>query len=561
MDPFVEATWLPESLASRADQVFPRLTQAQIERAASHGRQRPTTVGEILMEAGQPYSVFFILVSGKVEVVRPSAEADAQVTIFGVGQFNGEINLLSGRRSLGTARVTEAGEIIELDRAQLLALIQADAELSEIIMRAFILRRVALFARRIGDVVVIGSLFCGDTLRVKEFLNRNGHPYQYIDLDHEAEVQELLDRFDIQPGDIPVVVCRGEVVLRTPTNEQIADCLGFNDAINLTQTRDVVVVGAGPAGLAAAVYAASEGLDVLVLEHTAPGGQAGSSSKIENYLGFPNGISGQELAARAYNQAQKFGAQFAIAKGATKLQCDGHNYAIQLRDDTTVRARTIIIASGAQYRKLPIENLHQFEGLGIYYAATFMESQLCRAEEVIVVGGGNSAGQAAVFLARTAQRVHLFVRSDGLAESMSRYLILRIEEDPAITLRTNTEILALEGTDHLERVRWRNNKSGAEETHSIRHVFLMTGADPCTDWLDGCVLVDAKGFIKTGPDLSSDELAAAHWPLARPPYLLETSRPGVFAVGDVRGGNPKRVASAVGEGSVAITFVHNVLRE
>jgi thioredoxin reductase (NADPH) len=350
-------------------------------------------------------------------------------------------------------------------------------------------------------------------------------------------------------------------VLRNPSNQQIAKCLGFNDAIDQTHLRDLVIVGAGPAGLAAAVYGASEGLDVLVLESNAPGGQAGSSSRIENYLGFPTGISGLELTGRAYAQAQKFGAQVMIAKGATKLTCDPHPYAVQMEDGARVAARALIIATGAEYRKPTLENVAQFEGAGVYYGATPMEAQLCAGEEVIVVGGGNSAGQAAVFLAQAAARVQMLVRGAGLADTMSRYLIRRIEENPAIVLRTHAEIVALEGDRHVERARWRDNQTGRLETNNIRHVFMMTGAVPNTAWLERCVALDHKGFIKTGPELSPEDLAAAGWPLTRPPYLLETSRPGVFAVGDVRGGNIKRVASAVGEGSIAIAFVHQVLHQ
>jgi thioredoxin reductase (NADPH) len=313
--------------------------------------------------------------------------------------------------------------------------------------------------------------------------------------------------------------------------------------------------------LAAAVYGASEGLDVLVLESNSPGGQAGSSSKIENYLGFPTGISGQDLAGRAYTQAQKFGAQVLIAKDAKGLACDRRPYAIETDNGQRVPARTVVIATGARYRKLPLENLSQFEGAGVYYGATHLEAQLCGGEEVIVVGGGNSAGQAAVFLAQTARRVFMLVRSSGLTESMSRYLIRRIEDSPTIVLRTNTEITALEGIDHLERVSWRDKRSGTIETHNIGSVFSMTGAVPNSSWLNECVALDAQGFIKTGSDLSREDLAAAHWPLARAPYLLETSLPGVFAVGDVRGGNFKRVASAVGEGSIAVAFVHQVLNQ
>jgi len=551
----------PLTLSSGVERMFPTLTPAQVKRIAAHGKQRSIRSGEVLIEAGARVVPFFVVTAGRVEVVRPSGSTETLVAVHGPGQFTGEVNMLSGRPALVRSRTIESGEVIELDHEHLLALVQTDSELSELIMRAFILRRVELIARGFGNVVLLGSNHCAGTLRVKEFLTRNGHPYSYIDLDRDAGVQDLLDRFQVTAADVPVLICRGEVVLRNPTNQQIAGCLGFNEAIDETQIRDVVIVGAGPAGLAAAVYAASEGLDVLVLETNAPGGQAGSSSKIENYLGFPTGISGQALAGRAYTQARKFGAQVIIATGAKRLVCDRKPYAIEMDDNMRVLARTIIIATGAEYRVPTIENLSEFKGVGVYYGATFMEAQLCRGEEVVVMGGGNSAGQAAVFLAQTAKRVHMLVRGSGLAESMSRYLIRRIEQNPAIILRTNTEIVALEGSNHLERVRWRNDQTGSIETHDIRHVFVMTGAVPSTDWLVGCVALDAKGFIKTGPDLSQDDLAAASWPLATPPHLLETSLPGVFAVGDVRGGNTKRVASAVGEGSIAISFVHQVLSE
>jgi len=551
----------PLTLSSGVERMFPTLTPAQVKRIAAHGKQRSIRSGEVLVEAGARVVPFFVVTAGRIEVVRPSGDTATLVAVHGPGQFTGEVNMLSGRPALVRSRTIESGEVIELDREQLLALVQTDSELSELIMRAFILRRVELIARGFGNVVLLGSNHCAGTLRVKEFLTRNGHPYSYIDLDRDAGVQDLLDRFQVTAADVPVLICRGEVVLRNPTNQQIAGCLGFNEAIDETQIRDVVIVGAGPAGLAAAVYAASEGLNVLVLETNSPGGQAGSSSKIENYLGFPTGISGQALAGRAYTQARKFGAQVIIATGAKRLVCDRKPYAIEMDDNMRVLARTIIIATGAEYRVPTIENLSEFKGVGVYYGATFMEAQLCRGEEVVVMGGGNSAGQAAVFLAQTAKRVHMLVRGSGLAESMSRYLIRRIEQNPAIVLRTNTEIVALEGSNHLERVRWRNDQTGSIETHDIRHVFVMTGAVPSTDWLVGCVALDAKGFIKTGPDLSQDDLAAASWPLATPPHLLETSLPGVFAVGDVRGGNTKRVASAVGEGSIAISFVHQVLSE
>ena len=542
------------------DQVFPGLTPAQLARVAARGRRREIADGEVLVEAGDHLVPFFVVARGEVEIVQPSAAGETVVTVHHPGEFTGEVNMLSGRRSLVQARAKGAGVVVELDHEQLLSLVHTDGELGEIIMRAFILRRLELIANDLGDVVLIGSQHSAGTLRIKEFLSRNGNPYAYIDLDTDTGVQELFDRFGVTADDVPVVICRGDIVLRNPENARIAACLGLNAAIDQAQLRDVVVVGAGPAGLAAAVYAASEGLDVLVIEANAPGGQAGTSSRIENYLGFPTGISGQKLAARAYDQAQKFGAQVLVARGATALRCDRRPYVVELDDGPSVSARTIIIATGAEYRQLPIQNLARFHGSGVYYAATAMEAELCRDQEVIVVGGGNSAGQAAVFLSRFARRVRILVRGDGLAASMSRYLIRRIEGNPAIELKTGTEVTAVHGDQHLERVTWRET-NGASDSQPVRHLFMMTGAVPATGWLQGCVATDASGFIRTGPELQPEELAAAGWPGGRAPFLLETSLPGVFAVGDVRGGNVKRVASAVGEGSIAVAFVHQVLHE
>ena len=543
------------------DRTFPLLTPAQIERVATHGRLRRVEAGEVLLAVGKKIPEFFVLKSGTIEIVQPTRHTDVLLGVLRPGQFTGEVSILSGRRSLVTLRAGEPGELIAVDRDELLKLVQTDAELSEIFVRAFLLRRVELIERGRGDVVMVGSNHSSDTLRIKEFLTRNAHPYVFLDPDKDTDVQELLDQFEFSMADIPVLICRGMTVLRNPSNREIADCLGFNEEIDQTHVRDVVIVGAGPSGLAAAVYAASEGLDVLVVEANSPGGQAGTSSRIENYLGFPSGITGQELTARAYTQAQKFGADIVVAEGVSGLNCARNKaYTVKIDDREQISTKTVIIASGAEYRKLPLENISRFEGAGIYYGATFIESQLCDGEEVIVVGGGNSAGQAAVFLAQTARKVYVLIRSRGLADTMSRYLIRRIEESPEIVLMPCTEISNLEGDDHLERVSWRTN-NGPVETHDIRHVFVMTGAAPSTSWLNGCLTLDERGFIKTGSDLSVDELRAASWPLTRPPHLLETSRPGIFAVGDVRAGNIKRVASAVGEGSIAVSFVHQALQE
>ncbi|HZY98604.1 MAG TPA: FAD-dependent oxidoreductase [Candidatus Baltobacteraceae bacterium] len=547
-------------LAARREDVFPSLTDAQIERVERYGRRRKVVAGEVLIEQGSPSIPFFVILEGEIEAVLPTDMEKRLVTIGGRGQFNGEVNTLSGRGAIFRIQVSKPGEFIELDRQQMMALVQNDAEIGEIIMRAFIFRRLGFLKAGVGDAVLIGSMHSAGTVRIKEFLMRNGHPYNYLDLEHDTEVERLMTTFHVSANEIPVVICRGTTVLRNPTNRELADCLGFNESVDRKHIRDLVVIGAGPAGLASAVYGASEGLDVLVIESNAPGGQAGSSSRIENYLGFPTGVSGEELAARAFTQAEKFGAEILIDR-AVRLHCERQPYGVAVEGGEEIPTRAIVIAGGAQYRKPPLENLERFENLGIYYGATNVEWKLCKDAEVIVVGGGNSAGQAAVYLSQTAKRVYVLVRAAGLAESMSRYLSRRIERTPNIELRTRTEITALLGDESLERVRWENGETGAIEEHAIEHVFMMTGASPSTSWLGGCVALDAKGFVKTGAELTDEDLATARWPVARRPYIFETSLPGVFAVGDVRDGSMKRVASAVGEGSVAISFVHQVLAQ
>ena len=467
--------------------------------------------------------------------------------------------MISGRRSLMRGRVTAAGEFLEMSSSQLRTLVAQDAGLSEIFMRAFILRRVRLINRGQGNVILMGSRHSANTLRLREFLTRNGHPFTYADLDADSGSQEMLDHFHVTLEEIPIVVCNNRTVLRSPSIQELAGCLGLNAHITASEVLDLVIVGAGPSGLAAAVYGASEGLDVLVIEAESPGGQAGSSSKIENYLGFPMGISGQELAGRAAAQAQKFGAKVLIANNVTKLDCERRPYGLSVDGGQVIRARAVVIASGAQYKKPKLENLIKFEGQGVYYGATYIEAQLCGSADSIVVGGGNSAGQAAVYLSQTS-KVHMLVRSGQLSDTMSRYLIRRIEENPAIELHYDTEIVSLDGDAQLERVTWRNKNTGETSTHDIRYVFIMAGASPRTQWLEGCLAMDNKGFILTGRDLDP-VLHDYHWPLPRAPLMLETSQPGVFAVGDVRAGNVKRVASAVGEGSIAISLVHRVLAE
>jgi len=549
--------------AARAAEAFPRLTPAQIARIEPHGRHRKVEPGEIVGEAGQLVTHIFLVVSGRLDLVRPPRWVGEDVPTFGAGMFTGERSILAGGRFLARIQASTPCDVIEVPREELLQLIQTDSELSDIFLRAFILRRLQLIDQGLGDVLLLGSNHCQGSLHIREFLTRNGHPYKFVDLDTDADSQAMLDQFQVKAGDVPVVICRGTLVLRNPTIQQVADCLGLNPKIDRTAVCDLVIIGAGPAGLGAAVYAASEGLNVVMIEGNAPGGQAGTSSRIENYLGFPLGISGQELAARAYDQAQKFGAKILIARKVARLDCSTKPYRVQCSEATgdPLLTRAIIIASGVEYRRLAVENLSRFDGAGVYYAATRMEAQLCADEEIAVVGGANSAGQAAMFLAETAKRVHMLIRGDGLAQTMSRYLISRIEAHPAIELHTRTEIVGLEGNGHLEQIAWRTGRGGAVEKQKIRHVFTMTGAEPSTKWLAGCLALDAKGFIKTGAALTADDLATAKWPLRRPPYLLETSLPGVLAVGDVRSGSTKRVASAVGEGSIAVASVHQILAE
>jgi thioredoxin reductase (NADPH) len=548
--------------SERLAEMFPKLTATQIARLLPVGRRRRFAAGEVIYERGSAKRAFYVLLEGRVEIASPSRVGEERLTIHETGGFTGEVDMISGRQSLVGARALDATELLEIDLADLRHIVQTDTELSELFLRAFALRRAHLIANDLGGAVLIGSDHSADTLRLKAFLRRNTHPYVYLDVERDASVEALLEHFQIGLADIPVLMCRDrDRALRNPSNAQVAVALGFNVDLDDAHVHDLVVVGAGPSGLAAAVYAASEGLDVLVLESSAPGGQAGSSSRIENYLGFPTGISGQDLANRAFLQAEKFGANLAVARVAVGLACGDRRLRVTCADGGIVQGNAVVVATGAAYRKLTVPELGRFEGNGVYYGATHLEAQLCGGEEIVVVGGGNSAGQAAVYLSDSARHVHLLVRGAGLADSMSRYLIRRIEESPAITLRPHTQIEALEGDGRLQRVGWRSAHDSDRKVRDIRHVFSMTGADANTRWLGGCLALDAQRFVKTGADLTAEEIEAAHWPLKRRPYQFETSLPRVFAVGDVRSGSMKRVASAVGEGSAAVQLVHKVLAE
>lgn len=536
----------------------PMLSSEQIDRIRSVAQFRSVHAGEVLYEPSQPDVPLFIVLEGSVSIRRTSAD-DKNVAVRESGQFTGEMSVISGKRSLLMARVATDGSVLELNRDKVLSLMAKDTELGEIFMEAFVARRLLMIQAGEGNVVLFGTKGSAHTLALREFLTRNAHPFTYVDIDSDLLSAELMEKLAIRSREIPVVYCNNRHILQNPSIAELAQCLDLN--INTDKSvRDVLVIGAGPAGLAAAVYAASEGLRTLVIEKSAPGGQAGSSSRIENYLGFPTGLSGQELANRSIAQAQKFGAQIMVAQSVVHIDTSRRPYKVVLESGLKFNARSVVIATGAQYARLPIEDADSFTGRGIYYNATHMEAQLCEAEEVIVVGGGNSAGQAAVFLAKSSAKVHLFVRSQKLSESMSQYLIGRIEAHPRIEIHYLTRITGLGGVGHLEIVDWRDDALGETGSWPIRHVFVMAGAAPRTEWLEDSFVLDNKGFIVTGPDLGSFE-GGDQWPLKRPPLLLETSIPGIFAVGDIRAGSVKRVASAVGEGSLAVHLVHRYLAE
>ena len=535
----------------------PTLNREHIDRIRSVAQLRSVHSGEILYEPSCPEIPLFVVLDGTVSISR-TGEDEKVLAIRESGQFTGEMSLISGNRPLVTARVTQDGAVLELTREKVLSLMAKDTEVGDILMGAFVARRLLAIQLGEGNVVLFGTKSSGRTLALREFLTRNGHPFKYVDIDADSCAGELMEKLAVRNGEIPVVYCNRRYVLRNPSIAELAACLDLN--INIDKgVRDVLVIGAGPAGLAAAVYAASEGLKTLVIEKSAPGGQAGASSRIENYLGFPMGLSGQELANRSIAQAQKFGAQLMVAQSVVHIDSSRQPYKVVLESGLKFNARSVVIATGAQYARLPVEEADAFTGRGVYYNATYMEAQLCDSEEVAVVGGGNSAGQAAVFLAQTSSKVHLLVRSRQLSESMSQYLIARIEAHPRIEIHYLTQIVAVTGSAHLESIEWKNDSLGLKVTKLIRHVFVMAGAAPRTEWLEDSFVLDKKGFIVTGPDLAG--CTNFQWPLSRSPLLLETSVPGIFAVGDTRAGSVKRVASAVGEGAMAVHLVHRFLAE
>jgi len=547
----------PSDPYARAAETFPRLTGEQVERVAGFGTVEAPAKGTVLFERGDRSVDFFLVLEGYIEIYETDPTGEPVVmTVHAQHQFTGELDLFNERAILVGGRMGVDGRVVRLGRAQFRRMLAAEPDIANTIMRAFILRRAGFIEHGQAAVTVLGSRRSADTLRIQRFLSRNGYPFVALDPAVDEEAQVALRDAGVEADDGPVVLCRPGQVLVRPTNQTLGDCLGISEPLDATAVVDLAVVGGGPAGLAAAVYGASEGLDTLVLEGEAPGGQAGTSSRIENYLGFPTGISGQQLAARAQLQAQKFGARIAVPRRVARLRVDDRPYRLELDDGSAIRARSVVIATGARYRKLAdLDGFERFEGSGIHYAATAVEAALCEDEEVVVVGGGNSAGQAAVFLTRHAAHVHVLVRGAGLAAGMSDYLVGRIEAVPErITLHRHTKITALHGERHLEQVTWTDGRTGATQTRQVANVFLMLGAVPNTEWLDGAVELDDDGFVCAG-------VAAPGGVDGRPgpPLLMEASRPGIFAVGDVRGGSVKRVASAVGEGAIVVSAVHQAL--
>ena len=553
-------------IKTRGHQLFPVLDAGQIETAKrfASGPVRDFAPDEIVFEVGERHAPVWLVLQGSIDVARRDGlNRKAPITSHCAGQFSGELGHLTGREALACGRAgTEGCIALPFDAAHVRALIIGSAEVGEIMMRAFILRRVGLIEEGGAGSILVGNPGAPNLVRLQGFLGRNGYPYTVLDATNDADGRSVVERFGVLPDELPLMVCPNGTVLKRPTNAEAGACLGITPELDQERVYDVVVVGAGPAGLATAVYAASEGLSVLVVDQCAFGGQAGASARIENYLGFPTGISGMALAGRAFSQALKFGAEIAIPVDAARLDCGEPGWEpsgpmrLELTNGAAVRAKTIVIASGARYRRLAVPNLSTFEGRGVSYWASPVEAKLCAGEEVALVGGGNSAGQAVAYLAPKVKRLHLVVRGPGLEASMSRYLIDRIAALPNVELHTGTEVAALEGdkVTGLTAAVFHKHAIGATHACPLHHLFLFIGADPNASWLNGCVEVDGKGFVITGANC-----ARAAATISRPVLPLETSRPGVFAIGDVRAGSTKRVAAAVGEGAAVVAQIHSVL--
>src|SRR5262245_944556 len=549
------STPAPSIWETRRYQVFPSLQPSEIERLRRFGVLRTYGAGDALLKVGDVGHGLTVVLAGEVEVTqRQESGSHHHIVTHAAGSFMGELAQLSGRPALVDAYAKGPVQALNIAPDRLRALLVAEAELGERIMRALILRRMGLIETGAGGPVIVGNPESGDVIRLEGFLARNAHPHQTLDPNTDAEAKALIERFHIYPCQLPIVLCPGGQLLRNPTEPELARCIGLVGPIDPNRVYDVAIIGAGPAGLATAVYAASEGLSVVVLDCRAFGGQAGASARIENYLGFPTGITGMALMGRAYSQAQKFGAEMAIPDEVVGLESlDGAGrggYVVRLVDNERVMVRSVVIATGARYRRLDVQYLEDFEAASVHYWATPLEGGLCGGQEVALVGAGNSAGQAAVYLASRAAKVSLLVRGRGLGAGMSRYLVDRIAGLSNVEVVTQAQVSALEGRNGaLEYIRWRRSGSVDEVRRSIRHLFLFIGAVPSTDWLSGCVRLDSKGFVLTGSDAAPDR------------HSLETSCRGVFAVGDVRSGSVKRVGAAIGEGAQVVAALHAFLAD
>jgi thioredoxin reductase (NADPH) len=543
-------------MAVDQDVAFPTLAPHDLTALTERGRERRVRAGEVLYSVGETTPRFFVVLEGEIEAIDGDDSKASRVATIRAGQFTGEVATLSGRAALVTVRATCDSRLIELDGPGLLRAVDELPDVGEAVVRAFLLRRQMLIDTGTVGVQIVGSRFSPAAHQLRDFAARNLVPFRWVDVENDPEAEILLRRANYSPADTPVVIGKSGKYAKNPTIAEFAQCAGLTATFTDDHVYDLVVVGAGPAGLAASVYAASEGLDVMTADQLAAGGQAGTSARIENYLGFPTGISGKDLTTNALVQAQRFGARVTVPCLVRSLGVDGGDRIVTLADGTRLRTRCVLVASGVAYRKLGVPRFQDFEGAGIYYAATEMEARLCRGEEAVVVGGGNSAGQAVVFLARGSRQVHLLVRGSDLAVSMSRYLIDRLQAMENVIIHLGTRVTALEGNGHLGGVRARD-ASGREVSIETGALFLFIGADPNTNWLRNCVALDKNGFVLTGPALPPDATDNERWRVAdRTPFLLETSLPGVFAAGDVRSGSVKRVAAAVGEGSQSVSFVH-----
>jgi thioredoxin reductase (NADPH) len=543
-------------MANDHEVAFPVLSAEDLAALTARGHPRGVRAGEVLFAEGDRDFCFFVVVEGEVEIVEHSRGTPHQVAVHKAGEFTGDVDMLSGRSALVTAQAATDGRVVELSAGELRRAVDELPELGETIVKAFLMRRNLLLDEGFQGFRIIGSRFSPEAHRLRDFATRNAIPFRFMDLETDEQADAILRQLGIPASATPIVMGGDGEWYSNPSAADIGACMGLVSPMEEGHVYDLVVVGAGPAGLAASVYAASEGLDVLTADALAAGGQAGTSSRIENYLGFPAGISGADLTQNALIQAQRFGARISVPCTVKSLGIDGGERVVTLTDGTRLRTRCVLVASGVSYRKLEIPNFSEFEGAGIYYAATDMEARLCRGEEIVVVGGGNSAGQAIVYLAKYARRVHVLVRKADLGTSMSRYLVDRVEGLENVTIHRGCRVAGLDGNGQLATVHVGN---GTPETRKIetKALFLFIGADANTGWLRGCAELDRKGFVLTGTELPAGTTDAERWRAAgRAPFLLETSLPGVFAAGDVRSGSAKRVAAAVGEGSMAVSFVH-----